>query len=95
MFENKEGLSFRDVRDGLTHTIMVVEVDPEREVIWTKPDDWEPDPSQPLSGLGKAHPGGFEALFGDGSVHFISVTIDPETFKALLTRAGGERVPGL
>jgi hypothetical protein len=92
MFESKEGLSFRDVLDGLTNTIMVVEVDRDREVIWTKPDDWEPDPNQPLSGLGKAHPGGFDALFGDGSVQFISITIDPEVFEALLTRAGGERV---
>ncbi len=92
MFGKKEGMRFADITDGSSNTIMVVEANEDRAVIWTKPDDWEYDPQAPLSGLGKAHPGGFEALLADGSVRFIAATIDASFFRALLTAAGGERV---
>ncbi len=36
------------------------------------------------------HAGGVNALFMDGSVHFISNSISPQTWRALGTRAGGE-----
>lgn len=36
------------------------------------------------------HPGGANFLFGDGSVSFISDTIDPDTFVTLFTRAAGD-----
>lgn len=40
------------------------------------------------------HPGGVNCLFADGSVHFISDSIDLATFKALSTISGGEVVDG-
>jgi prepilin-type N-terminal cleavage/methylation domain-containing protein/prepilin-type processing-associated H-X9-DG protein len=36
------------------------------------------------------HPGGANFLFGDGSVHFLSSSIDPYTYQSLATIAGGE-----
>jgi prepilin-type N-terminal cleavage/methylation domain-containing protein/prepilin-type processing-associated H-X9-DG protein len=36
------------------------------------------------------HPGGANFLFGDGSVHFLSRSIDPYTYQHLATIAGGE-----
>jgi prepilin-type N-terminal cleavage/methylation domain-containing protein/prepilin-type processing-associated H-X9-DG protein len=36
------------------------------------------------------HPGGINALFGDGSVHFIKNTINLATFRGLLSLNGGE-----
>jgi prepilin-type processing-associated H-X9-DG protein len=39
------------------------------------------------------HAGGAYAAFADGSVHFLSASIDIRTFAALVTRDGGE-VPG-
>jgi prepilin-type N-terminal cleavage/methylation domain-containing protein/prepilin-type processing-associated H-X9-DG protein len=38
------------------------------------------------------HPGGVNALFGDGSVHFIKDTINLVTFRGLLTLSGGDVV---
>ena len=38
------------------------------------------------------HPGGVDCLFADGSVHFIKNSINPSTWQALATRAGGEIV---
>jgi prepilin-type N-terminal cleavage/methylation domain-containing protein/prepilin-type processing-associated H-X9-DG protein len=40
------------------------------------------------------HVNGVNFLFGDGSVHVISNSIDGATYEALLTRAGGEPVSG-
>jgi prepilin-type processing-associated H-X9-DG protein len=40
------------------------------------------------------HPGGAQALFADGSVHFLHAGMDVRTLAALATRAGGEVVPG-
>ena len=40
------------------------------------------------------HPKGANALFVDGSVHFLSQDIDEFVFFALVTRAGGEVIPG-
>jgi prepilin-type N-terminal cleavage/methylation domain-containing protein/prepilin-type processing-associated H-X9-DG protein len=39
------------------------------------------------------HPQGANALFGDGSVHFVQQAISIQTLAALITRAGGD-VPG-
>jgi type II secretory pathway pseudopilin PulG len=92
LFAGNKGRSFADVTDGTANTIMVMEVDDSRAAVWTQPDDWQADPNRPLAGLGAAHPGGFLALFADGSVRFLAKTIDPKVFRALLTIAGGEAV---
>ncbi|MBN1912104.1 MAG: DUF1559 domain-containing protein [Pirellulales bacterium] len=92
MFEGKKVRRIREITDGTAHTILLLEADPDKAVEWTKPDDWNYDPKNPLAGLGKAHPGGFTAVFVDGSVHFLPAKIKPVVFKALLTAMGGETV---
>ena len=44
------------------------------------------------SDMGSWHPGGAQAVLGDGSVRFLSETIEPETLKALVTRDGREDI---
>jgi prepilin-type processing-associated H-X9-DG protein len=39
------------------------------------------------------HPGGANAVFADGSVHFLKAGIDIRVFAGLVTRAGGDVVP--
>ncbi len=91
-FDGTEGRTIADFRDGTANTILVVEVDPDRAVVWTKPDDWQSDAENPMAGLGAAHPGGFNAGFCDGSVRMLPKTLDAGVFRALLTIAGGENV---
>ncbi|MDR0870506.1 MAG: DUF1559 domain-containing protein [Planctomycetaceae bacterium] len=43
-------------------------------------------------GFSSEHPGGANFLFGDGSVHFHSETMDVNVLKALSTRFGGESI---
>ncbi|MFH1922242.1 MAG: DUF1559 domain-containing protein [Planctomycetota bacterium] len=64
----------------------------ESAVIWTKPDDFVPDPDNPIKGLVGLRPGGFLAGFADGSVRFFSASIDGRILQALFTRNGGEVV---
>jgi prepilin-type N-terminal cleavage/methylation domain-containing protein/prepilin-type processing-associated H-X9-DG protein len=40
------------------------------------------------------HTGGVNAVFGDGSVHFMSQTINNAVWQSLVTIAGGEVIPG-
>jgi prepilin-type N-terminal cleavage/methylation domain-containing protein/prepilin-type processing-associated H-X9-DG protein len=49
------------------------------------------DPTGQIYGF---HTGGVNVLFGDGSVRFVKATINFTTLQALITRNGGEVVPG-
>lgn len=86
----KEGTRFADVRDGLSNTILAVEVRSDSAVIWTKPEDVVIDFKKPMLFLKDARDGGFLALMADGSVRAITNAISNENLKALVTRAGGE-----
>ncbi len=61
---------------------------------WYPPNHDEPDcirHSNPGWRAARSrHPGGVNALFGDGAVRFIANTVDGATWRALATRSGGE-----
>jgi prepilin-type processing-associated H-X9-DG protein len=92
LFGEADAKDIRSVVDGTSNTIGIVEADPDRAVIWTRPDDLPYDADNPLAGLGKLRPAGFNAMFLDGHVRFISEGIDPELLKSLFTYAGREQV---
>ena len=78
------GRGFGAIVDGSSKTIMFVEVPDQMSVPWTKPDGGiNPDKTRPWQMQGN-YPGGFNAAFADGSVHFIRESINAETFKNLL-----------
>ena len=82
----------RQITDGTSNTVAVVQVDDDTAVIWTKPDDYVPDANDPMAGLGGLHPGIFLAAFCDGSVQAISEFVDADVWKAMTTRNGGEPI---
>src|SRR5205823_2696261 len=71
-------------------------VETKEAVPWTKPDElpFADGVPAPLFGAGSPHVHGFNALFADGSVRFLKVSIDPQLLRALITRAGGEVIRG-
>ncbi len=81
---------FRDIEDGLSWTILVVEADLEEAAIWTCPDDWEFDPANPRRGLSNLRPNGFLAMFADSSVQLISDQVDDDTLRKLFLGDDGE-----
>ena len=91
------GHSPREITDGLAHTVLVGECaagawpdgqwingrnlfDQAYAVNWPT---WEDE-------LRSRHPGGAQALFGDGAVRLIGESIDVRVLAAACTRAGGE-----
>lgn len=92
--ESGKGVSFRQVTDGLSNTIAVLQSDDTAAATWTEPRDWHVDPAkQGLVGLDQpVHPGGFIAGLADGSVQFVAFDVDMKTFQAMLTKSGGEVV---
>ncbi len=90
--KSPRGIRIRDFRDGTSNTILTVEAAASEAVIWTKPGDFSADKNNPFKGLLGVYPGGFLAGMCDGSVRFISQSLDKKTWKALLTRDGGEVV---
>ena len=92
VFPGKKGVAIAAIQDGTSSTIMMVEVADQSAVIWTKPDDFQHQEENPLTGLVGLWPGGFQAAFADGSVQFLPSSIDPKTLSALFTRNGGEPI---
>jgi len=90
IFPGPNPIKLQEITDGTSNTIFVLEANDNRAVPWTKPDDWEVPAAPSLQDLTGHHPGGTNAAFADGSVHFLKETIDPELFLHLLTRNGGE-----
>ena len=92
-FEEGQATGIANITDGTSNTIMVVEAT--EAVPWTKPDSdlpFDPAARPSLYGAGSPHPGGFNALFCDGSVRFIKNSVAVQVFKFLITKAGGEVV---
>ena len=79
---------FEMITDGLSNTILAVEW--EGNIPWTKPADIPFDPAGAVAAIGGFWPDAFNALMCDGSVRGFPKQLDPDTLKALITRAGRE-----
>jgi prepilin-type processing-associated H-X9-DG protein len=92
-----------DVTDSTSQTLMVVEV-AAPDVHWMQPVDLDVNDLAlgiqsprsagpgPVRGILSYHPGGVHVSLADGSVRFVSTTLDAATLRAMFTRAGGESV---
>jgi hypothetical protein len=87
-FEGKAGVGIADFTDGTSNTILMAES--ATDVPWTKPEDIPFDAAKKVPKLGGISKGGFQTLFADGSVRFISEMVEEKTLKAMITRNGGE-----
>jgi hypothetical protein len=92
IFPGKDGIGFGQITDGTSNTILTLEVSDAAAVVWTKPDDLEPDPMKALRGIVGLRKGGFLAGLADGSVFKISDRIDNESLMLLFLRDDGTPV---
>jgi len=91
-FYSIEGTQLREITDGTSRTIMIVEVEPSRAVVWTKPVDWDVDMQHPRLGVERSDRDHFVAAWCDAYVRSVPVNIDDGKLRAHLTRAGREIV---
>jgi prepilin-type processing-associated H-X9-DG protein len=93
---DKTGGGIERITDGTSNTVGVLEV--KEPFCWMDPNaditmaDLAKGINQKDSRLGSYHARGINIAMFDGSVRFISETIDLKMLKALGTRAGGEAV---
>ncbi|MDB5386999.1 MAG: hypothetical protein JWM11_2645 [Planctomycetaceae bacterium] len=87
-FQNDIGLSFQDVKDGFSNTILCVVGGEATAEIWTKPGGLEFNPQEPLKCLGNI---GAEFLVAmmDGRVLSLPATVKPDQFALLVQHADG------
>ncbi len=89
-------LNVRQIKDGTSNTIMLVEV-ADSGINWLEPRDLTLgqamrgfNPADIRPAISSKHADGANCLFADGSVHFLSNEIEPDLLRALLTANGGE-----
>lgn len=92
LFDGKINGRFENITDGTSNTILCLIVPTEKAVPWTQPVDAVFDPDDPLAVVRPISPDGIRVLFADGHVDTLPADIDADTFKALVTPAGGEPV---
>jgi hypothetical protein len=89
-FEDKLPIDFKSFRGGPSRTILAIEADV--AVPWTKPEDLEFIPDQPLPKWGGPSKYGAYCLYVDGSVRQLPKETDEKVIRALITRSGGENL---
>jgi prepilin-type processing-associated H-X9-DG protein len=91
-FEPTRGVDLREITDGVSNTVLVLEASV--SVPWTRPDDLRWEKGGPLPRMASPHGGGAHVLLADGSSRFLRATIDPVILLAILTINGGEITGG-
>lgn len=98
LFEEDKKIGFSDVTDGLSNTILAVEV-VGTGVKWSEPKDLDINTmlfkvnGGGANAIGSPFSGGANVAMADGSVRFMSNDVLEATLKAMVTRNGGEVVP--
>jgi type II secretory pathway pseudopilin PulG len=80
-----------EVTDDISATIMVIEVKADPAVHWMSPQDINED--EVLEAFAESrtnHPSVIQAAFVDGSAHALTVSLDEDIVRAMLTISGGE-----
>lgn len=96
MFEVDKRTRLSDVLDGISQTLMVLEVDAERAVPWTKPADLAWDSRKPAAGLYFDEKGHSLSLLGDGvNLVMFPKAIGDEMLARYILRSDLKGVEGL
>ncbi len=91
IFDGKRGIGIRDITDGTSNTVMIVEGG--KSVPWTKPEDVDIEEGKPLPKLGGLFDDGFYGCLADGSVRFFKKTMKESTLRLYIIRNDGTPIP--
>jgi prepilin-type processing-associated H-X9-DG protein len=92
VFPPNRAVGVRDIIDGTANTAMVGDV-ASSTTVWSQPGDVAFDARFQGPGNFKSfHPGGWNMLFADGQVRFISDSVDRQALRAMMTIQGREQV---
>ncbi|MBB3204289.1 prepilin-type processing-associated H-X9-DG protein [Rhodopirellula rubra] len=89
IFTGSNPISFQDITDGLSNTLMVMETSPDSAVPWMSPQDADANEFVNAANASHAHPGGAHVLMGDGAVQFFTDSTDITVRKELINRSDG------
>lgn len=89
-FEKTTGSTIRDISDGTSNTIMIVEALREQAVSWTRPDDLPFDPKVPSRGVVDNRNTSFWTAFCDGSVRRLDIKTNAENLRRYFQMNDGE-----
>jgi len=92
IFDDPAGAALRQITDGTSNTILILEAHPNSAVPWTKPDDVVIDAEDLAAKLRGQPDNAFAAAFADGSVRMIKLTVDPKVLLRLLQMNDGQAV---
>ncbi|RCS41423.1 DUF1559 domain-containing protein [Bremerella cremea] len=87
------GVRFRDFSDGISNTALLLNVNDDAAVIWTKPDDLEIDLTKPWNHLDKSMHLELQVLRADGSILALPTEMSGEFLQLLLQRNDGKPLP--
>lgn len=97
IWQPDHGTTFREIEDGSSHTIAVIEASG-AGINWMEPRDLpfaalaKGVNPKPGPGISSMHSGAVLAVFADGHTQSIDERIPLEKLKALFTKAGGEEI---
>ena len=77
------------IHDGASNTILFVEVNADQAVEWTRPQDLQYDPANPVAGLDRVAKPGFPAVFVDNAGYQVPANLDPQNVDRMMTINGG------
>jgi hypothetical protein len=88
-FEGRDGIPLKELTDT-TNTILIAEAG--TPVPWTKPEDFAYDPDEPLPNLDGFFKDIIRVGMADGSLRFVSSSLDEKVWRAAITRDGGKKM---
>ena len=90
----RTAVALDSISDGPAQTLLVVQVDDQHAVEWTKPVDYDAEQhaANPFAGIGSLHPGVFLGAFADGHGQALPIDFDPAKLRGLMTTDGRESI---
>jgi hypothetical protein len=92
IFGEKEGVAIKDIPDGTSMTIFIVDADRKNAVPWTKPEDLNVDNVDAKAVLFGDRKDGFACATADGAAHVFGPKFTSVLLRAMLTRDGREPI---